>query len=66
VQQVNNETGVIQPIWAKRSVKGAVWLADCAQGAGKIAFARCRHGAVAGHKIGAPPGIGALLLRDWA
>ena len=36
VQQVNGETGVIQrDIGAEVRAAGGLWLADCAQGAGK-------------------------------
>lgn len=66
VQQVNNETGVIQPALGEAiRGKGAIWLADCAQGAGKLALPDADMIAIAGHKIGAPPGIGALLLRNF-
>jgi len=69
VQQVNNETGVIQPLGDVASAvrKGGGWLlADCAQGAGKLALPDADMIAIAAHKFGGPVGIGALLLRDLA
>jgi cysteine desulfurase len=67
IQQVNNETGVIQPIdeIAERvRAAGSLLLADCAQSAGKIALPDADFVAVSAHKLGGPPGIGALLVKD--
>jgi cysteine desulfurase len=69
IQHVNNETGVIQPLdrlAAKIRDAGSLLLADCAQSASKIPLPDADFIAICAHKLGGPPGIGALLVRDLA
>jgi len=69
VQSVNNETGVIHPIAdiaARVKGAGGLLLVDCAQSAGKLPVPQADFAVVAAHKLGGPPGIGALLIRDPA
>jgi cysteine desulfurase len=67
IQHVNNETGVIQPIGAileKVRAAGSLLLVDCAQSAGKLPVPDADFVAACAHKLGGPPGIGVLLVRD--
>lgn len=67
IQSVNNETGVLQPVaQAAERVRaaGGLLLCDCAQSAGKLPLPDADLIVVAAHKLGGPPGVGALLIHD--
>ena len=69
IQQVNNETGIIQDLdrlAPKIRDAGSLLLADCVQGASKMPLPDADFIAICAHKLGGPPGIGALLVRDLA
>jgi cysteine desulfurase len=71
VMWVNNEVGVIQPVAeiARRCQDaGVIFHTDAVQAVGKVpvsvAELPCTLLTISGHKIGAPKGIGALIVRD--
>ncbi|MCF4129159.1 cysteine desulfurase family protein [Methylobacterium sp. SyP6R] len=73
VQAANNETGVVQPlarVAALACQHGALFHSDAVQTAGRISIARNIFAAdaltLSGHKLGAPKGVGAIVLGEGA
>ena len=71
IMWVNNEVGTIQPVAeiARRCHEaGVVFHTDAVQAFGKLPLSMadlpCTLLTLSGHKIGAPKGIGALIVRD--
>jgi cysteine desulfurase len=69
IQHVNNETGIIQPLdrlAPQIREAGSLLLVDCAQSAGRLPLPHADFVAACAHKLGGPPGIGVLLVKDLA
>ena len=70
IMMVNNEIGVIQPVWEIAEVckkKGVIFHCDAVQGAGRVEIDMQKFKAdlltITAHKMYGPKGIGALYVR---
>jgi len=70
IMMVNNEIGVIQPVWEIAEIcraKGIIYHCDAVQGAGRVEIDLQKFKAdlltVTAHKLYGPKGIGALYVR---
>ncbi|GJD61689.1 cysteine desulfurase family protein [Methylobacterium frigidaeris] len=71
VQAANNETGIVQPLARVAALTcqyGALLHSDAVQAAGRISVGRNIFSAdaltLSGHKLGAPKGVGAIVLGE--
>src|SRR5204862_2899156 len=70
IMMVNNEIGVIQPVWQIAEIckkKGIIFHCDAVQGAGRVEIDMAKFKAdlltITAHKMYGPKGIGALYVR---